>query len=101
MFRRKKLLFNVDDRKSFIENSLCSLMTELYKDISQLQYSQSHRRRERVTVICRTNTQNFHRRQYNVIDITGKDIYEVVTLITNKVRQLHQTNSSNNKGERK
>lgn len=101
MFRRKKIIFNVDDRKSFVENSLCSLMKELYKDISQLQYSQSHRRRERVTVICQTDTQNFHRRQYDVIDITGKDIYEVVTLITNKVRQLHQTDSHNNKGEMK
>ena len=91
MFKRK-IRIDIEDRKSFIENNLCRLCKEIYPDVHQLRYSKSHRRKERVIIIIRTDTEYLHRKQYNVVEITGKDIYETMCLILNKVKQEQLSN---------
>ena len=91
MFKRK-IRIDIEDRKSFIENNLCRICKEIYPDVYQLRYSKSHRRKERVTIIIRTDTEYLHRKQYNVVEITDKDIYETMCIILNKVKQEHLSN---------
>lgn len=92
MKKNQFLLDIVQDRKRFIENDLCTLMRNIYSDIFKLEYSTSYRQRERIIIICRTETPYFHRRKYNVVDVTHKDIYEIMCLISNKIKKLHLIN---------
>lgn len=89
----KILIDIIQDRKKFIENDLCTFMYDIYSDIYKLEYSTSHRKRDIVTIVCKTDTKHFHRRKYNILDITNKDIYEIVTATTKKIKQIHIENS--------
>lgn len=90
--KNQLILNTVQNRKTFIENDLCTLMTNIYGDISSLKYSKSRRKRERVTIVCEPNTYQFHKKKYNIIEITNKDIYETIIAIAAKIKQIHITN---------
>ena len=59
----KILIDIIQDRKKFIENDLCTFMYDIYSDIYKLRYSTSYRKREIVTIACKTDTKHFHRKK--------------------------------------
>lgn len=88
----KILIDIIQDRKNLLKMIyvlLCTIFIVIYK----LGYSTSYRKRDIVTIVCKTDTKHFHRRKYNILDITNKDIYEIVTATTKKIKQIHIENS--------